>query len=288
MTRGEAVRAAAAALREAGVEEADLDARVLALEAFGVDLARLVAGAREPAPSDALAALDAMVARRAAGAPVARILGRREFWGLPFRLGPAALVPRPETETVVEAALAAVGPARRALSILDLGVGSGCLLLAVLSERSEAVGLGVDRSEAAVATARANAAALALESRARFVVGDWASALDDTFDLVTSNPPYVRRGDMPGLDREVRDHDPAAALDGGADGLDAYRAIVADLPRLLAPDGVAALELGVGQADDVAALGRGVGLVVERVAPDLAGVARAIVFRQARGSSERR
>jgi release factor glutamine methyltransferase len=288
VTRGEAVRAAAAALREAGVAEADLDARVLALEAFGVDLAKLVAGAREPAPSDAIAALAALVARRAAGVPVARILGRREFWGLPFTLGPAALVPRPDTETVVEAALAAVGPSQRALSMLDLGVGSGCLLLAILSERPAAVGVGVDRSEAAVATARGNAAALGLGGRARFMVGDWGAALDAPFDLVTSNPPYIRRGDMPGLDREVRDHDPAAALDGGPDGLDAYRAIVADLPRLLAPDGVAALELGAGQADDVAARGGDGGRVVERVAPDLAGVARAIVLRQGRRSSRRR
>lgn len=279
MTLGEAVRDAAAKLAAADVETPELDARLLAREAFSISAARLVSNAREPASAKALARLGGLVARRTAGEPVARILGRREFWGLSFALAPETLEPRPDTETVVEAALGLVGAAGRAASILDLGTGSGCLLLALLSELPDAFGLGVDRSPAAAAAAGRNAEALGLGDRARFVAGDWAEAISGRFNLVVSNPPYIASAEIEALEREVRRHDPTLALDGGADGLDAYRAIFAALPRLLTPSGVAVLELGAGQRDAVAELGRAAGLVVIGANADLAGTPRALALR---------
>ena len=232
----------------------------------------------KPPPDEGVDRFFDLVARRADGEPVARILGRREFWGLPFALAPATLEPRPDTETVVEAALGLVRGAGGAASILDLGTGSGCLLLALLSELPDAAGVGVDRSPAAAAAARRNARSLGLGDRARFVAGDWAEAISGRFDLVVSNPPYIATEHIEALAPEVRRHDPALALDGGADGLDAYRAIVADLPRLLAPSGVAVLELGAGQRDAVAGLARAAGLVVIGSNPDLAGTPRALAL----------
>lgn len=278
MTLGEAVRGAAARLAAEGIEEPLADARVLAQEAFALPAARLLADAREPAPGDGLDRLERLVKRRVAGEPVGRILGRREFWGLPFALGAETLEPRPDTETVVEAALGLVRPRGGTLSILDLGVGTGCLLLALLSELPEARGVGVDRSPAAAAAARRNAEALGLAGRAAFLAGDWADAIDGTFDLVVSNPPYIGSSEIPRLSREVRLFDPLLALDGGADGLDAYRAIVAALPRLLARDGVAALELGAGQAQDVAAIAADAGLAVLGLDADLSGTPRALTL----------
>ncbi|GLK81632.1 peptide chain release factor N(5)-glutamine methyltransferase [Methylopila turkensis] len=279
MTIGRALREAAARLAEARVDTPDLDARVLAGEAFGLDRAGMIARADAPAPQEAVAALAALVDRRLAGEPIARILGRREFWGLDLALAPATLTPRPDTETLVEEALQRAGPRDRALAIADLGTGTGCILLALLNERPNAFGVGVDRSAEAAAAARANAAALGLGARSAFLAGDWATALRGGFDLVVSNPPYITSAEIGGLDVEVRQHDPLAALDGGADGLDAYRAIVADLPRLLAPDGVAVLELGAGQENDVAALARAAGLAVLGPARrDLGGVPRALAL----------
>lgn len=281
MTRAGAARAAAARLREAGVATPDLDARVLALAAFAVDLATFVARGDVEATEAEVEALQRLVARRLAGEPVSRILGRREFWGLSFDLSPAALTPRPDTETVVEAALAALVDRKRPWRILDLGVGSGCILLALLSELPHAEGVGVDRSIEAARTARRNAERLGFGLRAMTLVGDWGAALGARFDLVVSNPPYIPTDAVARLDVEVRAHDPMAALDGGPDGLDAYRAIVAALPALLAPGAPAVLELGAGQEKAVAALARDRGLgVVEPARRDLAGVGRALVLRQ--------
>lgn len=277
MTLAGAVRAAAARLRAAGLDTPDLDARVLALEAFGLGHAAFLGRGGEQASREGLDRLESMTTRRAAGEPVARILGRREFWGLDFRLSPATLVPRPDTETVVQAALDAVKAKPGPLTILDLGTGTGCLLLAILSERGDAAGIGVDRSAEAAATARENAEALGFGDRAAFLVGDWASAIDARFDLIVSNPPYIAAGDIDGLDLDVRAHDPRLALDGGDRGLDAYAVITHDAPRLLAPGGALALELGAGQEADVSRLATDAGLSQPRVTNDLAGIARALV-----------
>ncbi|PZQ11294.1 MAG: peptide chain release factor N(5)-glutamine methyltransferase [Ancylobacter novellus] len=282
MTRGEAVRAVAARLRAAGCETPELDARTLAAAAFGLDAAGLIASGGDDAGSEARERLEAFAGRRAAGEPVARILGRREFWGLDFALAPETLAPRPDSETVVEAALAAAGERDRALRVLDLGTGTGCLLLAILSERPRAFGVGVDLAPAAAAAARANAEALGLGDRAAFFAGSWGDALGGTFDLVVSNPPYILSADVAGLDVEVRAHDPLLALDGGEDGLDAYRALADALPRLLADDGAAALELGAGQAEEVSAIMAEAGFSASRAARDLGGVPRALTVRRMR------
>ncbi len=278
MTRSEAIREAAAKLRQAGVDEPEPDARLLARAAFGVDFAALLASGHEPVGPSEQARLEAMLARRAAGEPTDRILGVREFWGMPFRLTPETLSPRPDTETVVAAALKAVAQRAGPLEILDLGVGSGCLLLALLSERPDARGVGVDRSPGAAAAARANAASLGFGDRARFIVGDWASALEGRFDLIVSNPPYIPRPDLSGLATEVAAHDPLLALDGGEDGLAAYAAILRTAPRLLTAGGVLAMELGVGQRDDVVRLAQEAGFVTLGVEEDLAGIPRALVL----------
>jgi release factor glutamine methyltransferase len=210
---------------------------------------------------------------------VAHLLGTREFWSLPFAVSPATLIPRPDSETLVEAAIEAFPDRRQVRRILDLGTGTGCLLLAALTEFPGAVGTGTDRVPEAAALARRNAAALGLAGRARFLVADWAGPLAGRFDLVLGNPPYVERGAIPGLAPEVARHEPASALDGGADGLDAYRALAAALPRLLAPGtGRAVLELGQGQRPAVEALARAAGLAPLGCRPDLGGTDRALVL----------
>ncbi|WP_084327762.1 peptide chain release factor N(5)-glutamine methyltransferase [Salinarimonas rosea] len=277
-TRGAALAAVRGAFARAGLDEPALDARILVAEAAGVRPGVLLAELERPLGADATARLAGFAARRLAHEPVWRILGEAEFWGLRFRLAPQTLVPRPDTETLVETALA-LAPGR-APRILDLGTGSGCILVALLAERRDASGIGLDRSEEACRTARENARANGVGDRAAFVVGDWTGALAPApgFDLVVSNPPYIPEGDLPGLAREVRAHDPVRALDGGADGLDAYRAILARGRDLLAPGGVLAVEVGIGQAEPVSRLGETHGLVFLRLARDLAGIPRIVVF----------
>ena len=263
----------------------DLDARLLVAHALGRDPSRLALFADEPAGAGAVAAAEALVARRIAGEPVARILGTKDFWTLTLALSPETLVPRPDTETVVEAALATLDRAgeRRgeALRVLDLGTGSGAILLALLAEVPGATGVGVDLSEGAVRTARANAERLGLSRRAAFVVGDWAAGISGRFDLVVANPPYIVREEIPGLPVEVSGHDPHMALDGGADGFDAHRAILADLDRLLAPGGHAFIEVGAGQAPRLAVIAADGGFEAA-VFCDLAGTER-VVGLSARG-----
>ncbi|MCG8443949.1 MAG: peptide chain release factor N(5)-glutamine methyltransferase, partial [Caulobacterales bacterium] len=214
---------------------------------------------------------------RLARAPLAHILGARGFWSLDLAVTPDVLVPRPETEHVVEALLAADAPAHA--RVLDLGVGSGAILLSVLAERPDAFGLGVDASPAAIAVARRNARAHALAGRCAFLVSDWDAALDARFDLIACNPPYVRSGDIAALEPEVRDHEPRGALDGGADGLDAYRRLAPRLTVLLAPGGTAAFEVGAGQAGPVKELFTLAGLSVE-LGRDLAGRDRVVRARR--------
>jgi release factor glutamine methyltransferase len=279
-TRRELLAGAVTQLRAARCDTPELDARVLLKEALGLSDLDLVTAADRDVSPEAAAALAGMVARRMAGEPVARIIGHREFWGLRFELGPDTLVPRPDTETLVEAVVEVCGRAgpRR---VLDLGTGTGCLLIAVLSEFPGASGVGVDLSEGALAVARGNAGRLGVGGRAEFVRSDWGAAVEGCFDLVLSNPPYIEHEDIAGLDAEVRLHDPALALDGGADGLDAYRAVARDGARLLTRDGVMIAELGAGQEADVAAIMARDGLVQDGAArPDLAGIPRALVVRR--------
>ncbi len=274
-------RRMAAALAADGVPTPGLDARLLLAAALGCEPGELLARGDEAVAPEALAAATGMLARRRAGEPVSRILGRREFWSLDFHLSAETLVPRPDTETVVEAALAACPERGATLRILDLGIGSGALLAALLSERPAAFGIGVDRAEGAARTARDNLRRAGLGGRSAVIVGDWAGSLSGVFDLVVSNPPYIPRADLDGLDPEVRDHDPRLALDGGVDGLDAYRALAAALPGLLAPGGVAVLELGIGQAAAVAGLLAAAGLPPEGSPRcDLGGIPRALVARR--------
>ncbi len=251
------------------------EARALLCHVLGVDLAYLIGHAAEQIDP---ARFDALLARRAAHEPLQLILGSAGFWDFEVDVSTATLIPRADSETLVDAALAARDQSTG--RVLDLGTGTGCLLLAFLRERLGWFGVGVDLSPAAAQLAARNAIRAGVADRTSFLAGDWAGALLGGFDLVFSNPPYIPLSDIAGLQPEVRDWEPARALAGGADGLDAYRAICADLPRLLAPQGVAVLELGVGQADAVASLARGAGLHVIEARRDLGGVERALVVSQ--------
>ncbi|NWG46923.1 MAG: peptide chain release factor N(5)-glutamine methyltransferase, partial [Alphaproteobacteria bacterium] len=234
---------------------------------------------RAPVPAEALARLDALLARRAGGTPMAHLLGRREFWSLDIAVGPEVLIPRPDSESLIEAAADVLGGrAEDPLRLLDLGTGSGSLLLALLTLCPKAFGVGVDLSPAAAARARANARALGLGGRAAFLAGDWGSALAGPFDLVLSNPPYIETAALTGLQVEVRDHEPRLALDGGADGLAAYRALLPAGRDLLGPRGVMIVEIGRGQAEAVTAIGRGAGLDLIGIREDLGGRSRGLVF----------
>ncbi|MDM7945550.1 MAG: peptide chain release factor N(5)-glutamine methyltransferase [Oceanibaculum nanhaiense] len=292
MTQAAALlRDAAVQLEAAGVEEARRDARLLLAEALGVEAHRLILEPQTNVPPAAADRFAGFVAARAARVPVSRILGRREFWGLTFRLSPATLDPRPDSETLVEAVLKAFPDRMAPLRVLDFGTGTGCLLLAVLSEYPNATGLGIDKAEDAVATASTNADDLGLAARVEFRTGDWGQGLGgqglggqglggqgvgEPFDIILSNPPYIEAAVVPALAPEVARHDPLLALAGGADGLDAYRRLLPDVARLLAPQGHAFLELGQGQAADVAALAQQCGLMQRALHADLAGIARCL------------
>ncbi|MEP9354809.1 peptide chain release factor N(5)-glutamine methyltransferase [Xanthobacter sp. KR7-65] len=280
-TLGALRRQMTAALAAAGVDSPELDARLLLAFALGCAPGDLLGRSDSAVPEAASAAAHALLARRIGGEPVGRILGEREFWSLSFRLSPHTLEPRPDTETLVEAALALLPERGRALRLLDLGTGTGALLAALLVEFPAATGIGIDRSEDAARAARDNLARHGLAGRGMIAVGDWGTALGGGFDLVVSNPPYIRADEMAALAPEVRLHDPPLALVAGDDGLAAYRAISADLPRLLAPGGIAVLELGAGQEPQVAALVEGAGLTLLGPArADLGGVARALCARR--------
>jgi release factor glutamine methyltransferase len=276
-------RALAARLQSAGIDSAELDARELIGHALGLDLTGMISAANRALTPDESDRLEVLVKRRLAGEPVARILGHKEFWGLSLSLSPATLVPRPDTETVVELALQMLrdSAANRAPRIADLGTGTGAILLALLSELPEATGVGTDISGEAVETATANAWSLGLAARAGFIQCDYASALTGPFDLIVSNPPYVRSGDIAGLATEVRGHDPRAALDGGPDGLAAYRVLIPQAARILAPGAALVVEAGQGQAAQIEALMTAAGLVPRRAPKaDLAGIPRAVGARK--------
>ncbi len=277
MTAREALRHGVTLLEAAGVGNPRLDARLLLAHAAGLTQDALL---REPGRLIDPAAYQPLLDRRAAREPVALILGWQEFWSLPFAVSGATLIPRPDSETLIEAALAAM-PRHAVRTVLDLGVGTGCLLLALLTECPDAWGVGIDRAPAAAVLARRNAHALGLGKRAAFLCGDWAAAVQGRFSLVLSNPPYIRHDDLAGLMPDVVRYEASSALDGGIDGLAAYRAILGVLPGLLASGGMAVLELGAGQAAGVAALASAAGLREVDVRADLGGTARALVLRAA-------
>lgn len=248
-----------------------LDAELLMAFALGVEREAMLLRYMESA---APPGFDALVERRRRHEPVAYIVGRRDFWTISLKVGPGVLIPRPDSETLIEAAIAHFG-SRSPASILDLGTGPGTLLLAALSEWPDAEGLGIDASDVALSYARRNAEALDLTGRARWRQGNWAHGIERRFDLILANPPYIGPDEL--LPADVRDYEPAEALFAGGDGLDAHRAIVPALPGLISPGGVAVIEIGATQADAVAALAGGVGLGAS-LRRDLAGLPRAIVI----------
>jgi release factor glutamine methyltransferase len=271
---GEALAEAARVLEAAGVDEPRREARLLAAHAMATSPARLL----DPATPIAAAAFAALLARRAAHEPMAYITGHRGFWTLDLATTPDTLIPRPDSETLIEAAITALPDRSRVGRVLDLGTGTGCLLLACLCEFRHAFGIGIDLSPAAAALAQSNAARNGLQGRAAFLAGDWAACVQGGFDLVLCNPPYIESGAIAGLMPEVAGHEPARALDGGPDGLAAYARVTASLPGLLAPEGVAILELGAGQEHAVVALATQASLIHITTRPDLAGIGRALVL----------
>jgi len=267
---------AAAALSAAGFDEPRRRARRLVCGILGCSPTALLGHPeRELEPTEA-DRLRRALGRMMAGEPISRVLGRREFWGLSFALSADTLDPRPESETLVEAVLARLGDRGAAHRFLDLGTGTGCLLLALLSECPAALGFGVDIALGAVVTARRNAAALGLAERARFLVGDWAAAVSGRFAAIVANPPYIATGELAGLPMEVARHDPRRALDGGEDGLAPYRIIARQAPALLLPDGVLAVETG-GAPAAAAAIIAAQGLVIDAIARDLTGIERCVL-----------
>ena len=281
-TLAQALRRAKLALAGAEVTSPEVDARLLLCAATGIDRPTLIRDPDLSLSTEAEARFGAFLERRLAREPVSRILGFREFWGLNLSLTSDVLDPRPDTETLVEAVLeAAKGRLSHPWRILDLGTGSGAILCALLHDLPEARGWAVDRSVAACLVARSNLAACGFDARSLVLQGDWGSALAaDHFDIVVSNPPYIETATIASLDRDVREHDPWPALDGGADGLAAYRLIAADLPRLLVMGGLAAFEVGEGQDAAVSTLMAGAGLADLATRRDLAGIERVVIGRR--------
>jgi len=257
-------------LREAGIASPRLEARLLLTHAEGA--------------SDRF---EALLARRLAREPLAYITGAKEFWSLEFAVGPGVLVPRPESETLVEAALRDFAERTAPLRVLDLGTGSGCLLLSFLSERPNATGVGIDASHRALSWAAENAERLGLADRTAFRTGDWADGVNDLFTVMFVNPPYVREDELDVLEPEVARAEPRIALAGGEDGLAAYRAFVPELGARLTPNGLAFLEIGAGQAPGVRAILEAAGMEVARIVPDLAGIPRCVVARGGVGGSKK-
>jgi len=278
MTVGEALDQAARGLRDAGIERPEAEARILLEAASGRGRGRIIAFPEHVLADKQRDALDMMVARRRAREPISRILGRREFWSLSFAVGPATLDPRPDSETLVAAVLAHIPDRSTPLDILDLGAGTGCLLLALLSELPQAKGVGIDASGDAVVMAEGNAKALGFGDRADFRLGDWARDISAHFDVIVSNPPYIESTSIDELAPEVARYDPRGALDGGPDGLSAYRALVPQAAQRLKNGGLLALEIGAGQGPAIRALATDAGLADQGSAPDLAGIERCLLF----------
>lgn len=278
-TVGALLQAATQRLTAEGNDNPRLDARLLLAHALDVE-ERLHGREDDPVSVENRTRFAAFLARRIGGEPVSRILGSREFWSLEFALSPATLDPRPDSETLIDALLELHQDRDRAYQILDLGTGTGCLLLAALSEFPNAEGVGVDIDADCIEVARQNAEKLCLSSRARMIPSRWADKVNGPFDIVLSNPPYIPTSDIAALQPEVKVHDPMQALDGGPDGLDAYRNIAECLPSLLGEDGLAVLEFGEGQGPAISRIVEASGLIVDGFRNDLAGIERCILVRR--------
>jgi release factor glutamine methyltransferase len=277
--RAEALDFLAETFERCGIEDPRREAGIALCAASGVSPTALIVGPHEPLGS-AARRVEEFAARRAAGEPLSRIVGKREFWGLTLTISPKVLDPRPETETIVETSLKLYGNRREdRLRVLDLGVGSGSLLCALLSEFANARAVGIDVSADAANVARGNIEACGLAARAEIRIGDWTGGLEGEFDLIVSNPPYIPTADLAGLPREVRDFDPRLALDGGIDGLDAYRRIIPEARPLLFRGGWLLVEVGAGQAAAVLAIAQRHGFVDAAAYRDLAGLDRVVAAR---------
>ncbi len=279
MTVSEALRHLANRFAAAGIDTARLDARLLVAEVLGCEPNALITRPEAPLSPGQVEKLEALALRRAAREPMSHILGRRGFWTLELKVTADTLDPRGDTETLVEAVLARIPDRSAPLRVVDFGIGTGAILLSLLSELPNAIGLAVDKSPAALAVAEHNALANGLGGRARFLLSDWGRGLDERFDVIVSNPPYIPDQDIDGLEPEVAAYEPRLALAGGPDGLECYRALIPDMARLLAPRGIAAVEVGAGQAGAVGSLFEAAGLKVEGTACDLAGVERCVIAR---------
>lgn len=288
LTLGTLLAGARRRLAEAGIDTAAIDARLLVEAATGASRLDLLAATDRPVAADSAARLDDWISRRAAGEPVGRILGSASFYGLDFALGPDTLEPRPDTEVLVEVALGAVRTGRIAgvspdgtgLRLLDLGTGTGAIAVTLLAKLPGANGLATDLSPGALDVAKDNAGRNGVADRLDFALGDFFAAVDGSFNLIVSNPPYIASDVIAGLDREVRLHDPRLALDGGSDGLDAYRSILAGIGDHLAPGGFLAVEIGWDQGEAVDALFRTTGLMEIEVHRDLGGRDRVVSGRR--------
>lgn len=280
MTIGDLLKAASAEIAAAGLEDAPREARLLMMEVTGLDRAAVFVHPARDLDAATVARFRGLVARRVQREPMAHILGRREFWSLTFKVTADTLDPRPDSETLVQAVIDQIPDRSAPLRVVDFGTGTGCLLLALLHEFPVAMGLGVDVSEAALSVARENAAALQLDARAGFRRSNWDEEVDPAFEILISNPPYISAGEIAALQPEVAQYEPRLALDGGMDGLCAYRRLGPAAVRLLAQGGLAAFEIGVGQTDSVVRIMEAAGLRHIATANDLAGIQRCLLFRK--------
>lgn len=263
-------------LRSAGVDTPDLDARIILEERAGIEWSDIIGKGGEDIAPKYLVEIEVDVQRRISGEPLSRIYGKREFWGLEFELSSETLDPRPDTETLIEAVLSAYKGQKPPQTIIDLGTGTGCILISLLSEWPESTGIGVDKSEKAIETAEQNAENHELSSRVMFQKGDWWQGIEQKFDLIVSNPPYIKNQVIKTLSKEVQNHDPILALDGGNDGLDAYRQIFLQLSHRLNEGGKAFFEIGFDQEDDLMRLAEESRIRVKHVHRDLAGQPRVV------------
>lgn len=278
MTIGDALKLGAARLASAGIAEPRREARLILALALRLEPAIILGYPERIVEADEIGRFLPLLERRAAREPFSRIAGRRQFWSLDLAISPDTLDPRPDSETLVETTLALLPDRAAPLRVLDLGTGSGALLLALLSELPNAMGVGVDLLPSAAATGRRNAASLGLQGRALFLAGSWADAISSGWaDVIVANPPYIPTAEIEALAPEVARYDPHLALDGGPDGLSVYRALAGDMHRLLGPGGVVTLEIGAGQAVSVTELLVKAGLVLRAVGRDLAGIDRCVV-----------
>lgn len=280
VTLAEQLRLSAARLAKAGSDTPELDARVLTSHVLKLPIESLVRNANQPLKADEVSMLETVIARREKREPVSHIIGERGFWKDTFKVSKHVLTPRPDSETMIEGLTKYRPEKNAAYTILDLGTGSGCLLLSALREYPNAQGIGVDISEDALDVARENANALKLSTRARFMKSDWFENLDKTIraDIVLMNPPYIPRDDISTLDRDVKNYEPHLALDGGQDGFSCYRKIFSQLSLYLSNHPLILIEVGVNQADEIAALGHTNGMKLKSILPDLAGTPRIVVL----------